>query len=130
MLRSLFTLLSALSLLLCVATVVLWVWSFGQIKDLTVRRDSNGFEVVRIWRGMLLVRHTDTDPKDSGSDPKRALKFDSWEPPSAPFWSTLSDIDVLTGRFRATSRNDWGPIRFSVVSDSELARSRLEVREV
>jgi hypothetical protein len=62
MIRRLFTLLSILSLLLCVATVVLWVRSYRVADDVTVTYVGGGAERFRACNGRFALRHSDPEP--------------------------------------------------------------------
>jgi hypothetical protein len=62
MLRRLFTVLSSLSLLLCVAVVVLWAWSYRSLSKVTHARES-GYLYVGVSRGQLCVMRSDLPPE-------------------------------------------------------------------
>ena len=86
--RRLVTLAAAVSLLLCVATVALWVRSYSR-SDCIVYVGPSGHRGVQWAWGALIIG------MDDGGSPRRQLEFISWGPPSAEMrvgsgrWSRL-----------------------------------------
>jgi Zn ribbon nucleic-acid-binding protein len=110
MLRRLFTLLSALSLLLCVATVVLWVRG-AWVNDIVGRVSPSGGWDIQSWHGHLML-HTSNDPGDS--------------PPTKTSWwprpVTTADTDSP-----AFQKNWWNRVGFVYLSETYPTRRRDEV---
>ena len=88
MLRLLFTLLSALSLLLCVAVVVLWVRgsAFDLMESITRAREWSNVTVASVAGKLIIIRSTSRDPADYplGWDYERREEVVDFTPAGGP----------------------------------------------
>ena len=105
--RRLFAILSALSLLLCVAAVVLWVRSYFRA-DSYYRGAEDGTQVyVESGRGFVSVTRSWVNPANS----PKGTKWASKEKPSYPMWGRPATVAQRLGFWSITARSYSEPVR-------------------